>query len=490
MNSGTHIAVDLGAESGRVFLGAIRGGVLCIHEIHRFPNGPLVCGRNLHWDAARLWDEIRKALASIEEPDIAGIGVDAWGVDYALLGHNGELLQNPFCYRDPRNARAMEEVLRLVSRDRIYGETGVQFLPINTLIQLFAAKRETPQQLGSAARLLMIPDLFHYWLSGNARSEYTAASTTQFTNPVTRGWAKSLLAELGLPADLPAEMVEPGWIAGGLSPNLLKSGGNRARVIAPASHDTASAVAAVEANGSTAFVSSGTWSLVGIELDSPVISPEAMRLNFTNEGGVAGTTRLLKNVMGLWMLQACRNRWMADGRRFEYGELAEAARTAPAFERLVDPDHASFLNPPDMPAAIDRFCRVTGQRAPDSPAAYTRAVLESLALKYRVVIGDIETLIGRRIDRIRVMGGGSRNALLNQFTADATGKQVIAGPQEAAVLGNLGVQMISLGELGSLGELRALIEHSFPTEIYEPGDTARWDAQDGRFRQYCAEAGG
>jgi len=476
-----HLAVDLGAESGRVFLGYRHADILCVREIHRFANHPIVQGQTIHWDVPRLWSELLKAVSSTDLPDITSIGVDGWGVDYALIGETGELLQNPCHYRDPRNVSAMDDVLKLISKEEIYRETGAQFMPINTLYQLYAAKRDTPELLSAARRMIMIPDLFHYWLSGKAVCEYTAASTTQFANPMTRSWATQLLEQLGLPAQLPARMVEPGSIIGDVFPHLLKG----AVVVAPASHDTASAVAAISASGDTAFLSSGTWSLVGIEMDAPVISEEAMRLNFTNEGGVAGTTRLLKNVMGLWMLQGCRNTWTAQGQDFSYAELIDAARRAPAFQHLVDPDHLSFLNPADMLTAVDRFCTKTDQSTPDSPGAYVRTILEGLALKYRLVIQNLESLTGRRIESIRVIGGGSKNGLLNQFTANATGKQVLAGPSEASALGNLGVQMVSTGEIGSLQEVRALIDRSFPTEAYAPDDTESWNAEVTRFQQYC-----
>ena len=481
----THLAIDLGAESGRIFVGSVQGDVLQVREVHRFSNQPVTYRTSTHWDVLRIWSEVRKALASPELPRIASIGVDAWGVDYALIGETGELLQNPHHYRDPRNVSAMEEVLRLIPKEEIYAETGVQFMPINTLNQLFAAQRDTPELLAAAHRMVMIPDLFHYWLTGNVCCEYTAASTTQLVNPTTRAWSIPLWERLGLPLRLPARIVEPGSIVGDVLPELLESRSNGACVIAPASHDTASAVAAVSTNGTTAFLSSGTWSLVGIERDAPMITPEALRLNFTNEGGAAGTTRLLKNVMGLWILQCCRKIWKSQSRNFTYGELMEAASHAPAFRHLVDPDDTLFLNPSSMVAAVDRFCIKTDQTTPASPGQYARGILESLALKYRLVIRNLESLIGQPIERIRVIGGGSKNSLLNQFTADATGKQVLAGPFEAAVLGNIGVQMVTTGEVGSLRELRALIDRSFQVEVYEPGDTETWNTEAERFQQYC-----
>ncbi len=480
-----HLAVDLGAESGRVFIGCRDDEFISIREIHRFPNHAVVYGKTSHWDIPRLWTEICCALRSPDLPEIASIGVDAWGVDYALIGERGELLQNPYHYREARNIPAMHEVLKLVTREQIYNETGVQFMPINTLNQLYAAKCETPELLTAARRMVMIPDLFHYWLSGNAFCEYTAASTTQFANPRTRSWSKNLLRSIGVPDQLPAEIVEPGSIIGTLLPHLSKPSRSLTRVIAPASHDTASAVAAISPSGNTAFLSSGTWSLVGMELGSPIISAEAMRMNFTNEGGIAGTTRLLKNVMGLWIAQCCRKEWSRRGRHFSHDELMEAAQNAPAFQYLIDPDDGLFLNPGSMLEAIDRFCRKTDQPAADSPGSYMRGILESLAMKYRVVIRDLETLAGRPVERIQVIGGGSKNKLLNQFTADATGKRVVAGPVEASVLGNIGVQMLTMGEVSSLPELRALIDRSFQTDTYEPQDTTLWEAHAERFEQYC-----
>jgi rhamnulokinase len=485
LREGSRLAIDLGAESGRVFLGSLQSNVLDVREVYRFPNYPLTEGNSLHWDVVRLWSEVRTALSSGQLPEIASIGVDAWGVDYALLGESGELLQNPYHYRDPRNVSAMEEVLRLVPRDRIYQETGVQFMPINTLNQLYAAQRDTPELLGTAHRLILIPDLFHYWLSGNAYCEFTAASTTQFANPITRAWAMPLLRELGLPAQLLAPIIEPGSVLGDLRGEISNGWRRTPVVIAPASHDTASAVAAISATGNTAFLSSGTWSLLGIELQSPVISAEALRLNFTNEGGIAGSTRLLKNVMGLWMLQCCRREWSAQGRHFSYDDLMSAAKSAPPFRQLFDPDDPSFLNPPAMLVAVDMFCRRTGQPCPESPGGYVRAILESLSLKYRLVTRNLESLIGRPINRIQVIGGGSKNSLLNQFTADATGKQILSGPSEAAVLGNIGMQMVATGEVSSIRDMRALIDRSFPTDVYEPEDTERWNQEANRFQQYC-----
>jgi len=464
----------------------LQSGILTTKELHRFPNEPVEYGGTLHWDVARLWLEVRKALARLESVEVTSIGVDAWGVDYALLGEQGELLQNPYHYRDRRTRGVMEEVFRRVPKDEIYRATGIQFMPINTLYQLYAAKRDTPGIVAAAKQLVTIPDLFHYWMTGNAVCEFTNATTTQMADPVRRSWATDLIQRLELRPELPAPIVEPGSVIGVLLPNVAqKSALSGTQVIAPACHDTGSAVAAVAAREGTAFLSSGTWSLLGTELDAPVITPQALRLNFTNEGGVNGTTRLLKNVMGLWMLQSCRQSWTAQGRSYDYRELMELASREPAFAHLVDPDDESFLRAPDMPAAIGEFCRKTHQPAPATPGTYVRCVLESLALKYRLVLRSLEQLSQKRIEQIRVIGGGSKNRLLNQFTADATGRKVLAGPAEATALGNIAMQILATGGASSLQEVRAIVDRSFPTEIFEPLDTDRWGQQAERFEQYC-----
>ena len=480
------LALDLGAESGRAILARLHSGVLTTREIHRFKNEPVEYGGSLHWDVTRLWWEVRKALLGLEEMELAGIGVDAWGVDYALLGERGELLQNPHHYRDARTNGVMQDVFRKVAKEEIYSATGIQFMPINTLYQLYAAARDTPALLKAAERLVMIPDLVHYWLTGNAVCEFTNATTTQLVNPATRTWATELMRRLELPTHLLAEIVEPGTQVGTLLPSISRNSALSAtRVIAPATHDTGSAVAAISARDGTAFLSSGTWSLLGTELDAPVISPEALRHNFTNEGGVNGTTRLLKNVMGLWMLQCCRQSWTAQGQSCDHLELMELAAREDSFRCLVDPDHASFLRPSDMPAAIDQFCAKTHQPSPKSVGGYVRAILESLAFKYRLVLHNLEQLIGRRIHQIRVIGGGSKNRLLNQMTADATGRKLLAGPAEATALGNVAIQILATGGASSLKEVRQIIDRSYPVEGFEPLNTVKWDRHADRFEQYC-----
>jgi rhamnulokinase len=485
-HSKPYLAFDFGAESGRAVLGHLQSGILTTEEVHRFPNEPVEYGGSLHWDVARLWFEVRKALSSLEKQELAGIGVDAWGVDYALLGERGELLQNPYHYRDRRTQGAMEEVFRKVAKEEIYQVTGIQFMPINTLYQLWAAQRDTPSIVGSAKHLVTIPDLFNYWLTGNAVCELTNATTTQMVDPVHRTWAFDLMQRLGLRSELPAPIVEPGAVVGTLQTNISQTSAlSGTPVIAPACHDTGSAVAAISARDGTAFLSSGTWSLLGTELDAPVITLEALRLNFTNEGGVNGTTRLLKNVMGLWMLQECRRSWSAQGHSFDYSDLTKMASNEPEFMHLVDPDDESFLRSTDMPAAIVEFCKKTHQPAPSSPGAFGRCVLESLAMKYRFVLRSLEQLCGRGMEQIRVIGGGSKNRLLNQFTADATGRRVVAGPAEATALGNIAIQILATGSASSLKEVRSIVDCSFPTEVFEPRNTDLWDRQVARFEQYC-----
>lgn len=480
-----YLAFDFGAESGRAVLAHLHSGVITTEEVYRFANEPVEYGGSLHWDAPKLWFEVRKTLSRLEEVELSGIGVDAWGVDYALLGERGELLLNPYHYRDKRTDGVMGLVFEKVSREDIYRETGIQFMPINTLYQLFAAKRDNPGLLRSARTLLTIPDLFHYWLTGNAVCEFTNATTTQMVNAEKRAWSRGLMQKLELPADLPAEIVEPGTHIGNLLEEVTSSRTLRGTpVIAPATHDTGSAVAAVVAREGTAFISSGTWSLLGTELAAPLINDDALRLNFTNEGGVCATTRFLKNVMGLWMLQCCRSSWTSRGQVYDYRELMELASREPEFGQLVGPDDELFLRPNDMPRAIDKFCERTEQSAPKTPGAYARTVLESLAFKYRQVIGDLERLTRRPIHQIRIIGGGSKNRLLNQFTADATGRRVLAGPAEATALGNVAMQILATGAASSLSEVRAMIDRSFPTEIFEPRETDKWERHVARFQHY------
>ena len=478
------LAFDLGAESGRAMSGRLRSGLLELTEVCRFPNEPISDGGSLHWDFARLWSDLQRSLQHIEHDGrrLDSVAVDAWGCDYGLVGKDGRLLGNPYHYRDARTDGVMAQVVGRLGRSRIYDVTGIQFLGFNTLYQLVAARQRTPHLLDSAAALGTIPDILNLWLTGELRAEYTAATTTQMVDARARTWAASLLRDLDIPLHLLPEIVEPGSVLGQLKGTAVARFRDTP-VVVPACHDTGSAVAAVPAFGSRAFLSSGTWSLLGIEVPQPIISPRTLEANFTNEGGVCGTTRLLKNIGGLWLLQACRRTWAQHGQDYEYAELTEAAAAEPqAFRSLFDPDDPSFLHPSDMPRAIVDYCRRTGQPEPAGPAAYTRAIFESLAFKYRVVLDTLEAVTGTPITELQIVGGGSRNRLLNQFTADATGRTVLAGPAEATALGNIAMQMLATGAVTSLDEARGIIAHSFPVERFQPVAADCWDAH---YRRFC-----
>jgi rhamnulokinase len=466
--SAGYLAVDLGAESGRVVLGRFDGGRVSLEEVHRFPNTAVGLPDGLHWDVLRFLSEIKDGLAkSMREEEIEGIGVDSWGVDFGLLDGEGALVSNPYHHRDARTEGMMEEAFGLVPKEEIYQTTGIQFLPINTLYQLLAM-RGSPL-LEAAETMLLIPDLINYWLTGQKACEYTNATTTQLLDLEAGGWARDLFEGMDLPSRILAPIVQPATELGPLLPEVVEEVGAGPPVIAVASHDTASAVVAVPAEGEDfAYISSGTWSLVGVETPEPVVTQEAMEANFTNEGGFGGRTRLLKNVMGLWLLQECRRQWAREGHEYSYEELARLAEDAPPAGPLVDPDHPAFLAPGDMASRIRRFCEETEQRPPEGPAAVARCVFESLALKYRHAIEQAESLAGRAIGTINILGGGSQNSLLCQLTSDATRRPVLAGPVEATALGNLMVQAYARGHLTSLEEIREAVRRSVEVQEYEP----------------------
>jgi rhamnulokinase len=474
------VAVDLGATSGRVMLGRFDGERTTLDEAHRFPNNPVRYNGSLRWNMPELWEQIRVGLdaaGSITPDRIESIGVDSWGVDYALLGEGGTLLENPYHYRDSRTDGVMETVCREIGAANIYQRTGVQFLPINTLYQLYAASRRTPRLLAAADRLVMISDVVNFWLSGVVACEYTAASTTQFLSRETQLWATDLLRDLGIPTHFLTEIVPPGAVLGPLKSGITSSVNlSRSAVIAPACHDTGSAVASVRAGGSTAFLSSGTWSLLGTELAQPVVTPAARDLNFTNEGGVCGTIRLLKNITGLWLLEGCREEWLSEGSECPWDGLISSAYGAAPLRSIVDPDDPVFARPAHMREAIDSFCRETGQPVPGNTGEYVRTVLESLALKYRYVLEQIESVAGRSFTTIRVIGGGARNDALSHFTANATGREVLAGPAEATALGNVAIQMLASGCVQSLDEARDILERSYTPVKFEPSASSLWDS--------------
>jgi len=482
------LAIDLGAESGRAVLGRFDGERITLEETHRFANVPVRLPDGLHWDVLRIVKEakdgISKALGNSTR--IESLGVDSWGVDFGLLDRDGCLIANPYHYRDPRTEGMEERAFDRMPKEEIYGTTGVQFLPINTLYQLLSM--EGSSLLQAARTLLLVPDLIGYWLTGEKACEFTIASTTQLCDARSGGWARDVLEKMRLPGHIFGEIVAPGTQLGTLLPEVAEETGATGRlpVTAVASHDTASAVVAVPAESENfAYISSGTWSLVGVELPKPAIAPEGLHANFTNEGGFGGTTRFLKNVMGLWLLQECRRTWAREGREYSYEELTHLARVAPAAGPLLDPDHLSFLAPGDMPGRIRRFCRSTRQSLPEEPGEVARCVLESLALKYRWVLERAEEITGRRAEIIHVVGGGVKNTLLCQLTADATRRPVRAGPVEATALGNLMVQAYARGYLGSLEEIRAAVRRSsVGLHDYQPmGSADEWDGAYARLRR-------
>jgi rhamnulokinase len=493
MASSAYLAFDLGASGGRGLVGSLTGGRLEVRELSRFSNGMVNVRGRLHWDVLHLLQQIAAGLktCAAEAGEPASVGVDTWGVDFALLASDGSLLGFPRGYRDPGIEGAMEAFFERVPREHIYEATGVQFLPINTLYQLYAMVRDGSPLLESASSVLMMPDLFNYLLTGEKRTEFTIATTSQLYNPRRRGWDDGLLAALGLSPEVMQEIVPPGTVVGSLDPEVARQAGvGGAPVMATASHDTAAAVASAPAEGRNwAYISSGTWSLMGVESERPIITEQSLAANFTNEGGVANTFRVLKNISGLWPVQECRRSWAGE-REYSYRDLTKLAEEAAGFRSLIEPDHPDFLNPADMPAAIREFCQRTGQAPPEIPGEFVRCVLVSLALKYRMVLDQLRGIYPHPIERIHVVGGGVRNELLCQLTADATEVPVSAGPAEATAIGNLLVQAMGLGHVASPAEIRAIVRRSFPVAEYEPRADGEWAAAYDRFQQLHREVMG
>lgn len=487
-NPKSYIAFDLGAESGRCMVGQFGGGRLALHEVHRFPTHHGRLGERLLWDILAIFGEVKTGLREAARrfgPSFAGISVDTWGVDYVLLDADGRLLGYPHHYRDSRTDGVMEATWETVPREAIYRQTGIQFMPFNTLYQLRAEQQQSLDLLTMADKLLLMPDYLLYLLCGVRRAEYSIASTTQLTDPHQRNWAWDLMDQLGLPRTLFPAMIEPGIPLGVLLPELAEEVGldTTIPVIAGAGHDTAAAVAAVPAlENDWAYLSSGSWSLMGVERDEPLINDATLGGNFTNEGGVAGTIRFLKNIAGLWLVQACRRVWAAQGQDLEYADLARLAAEQPPTHAWVDPDDPRFLQPGDMPGRVRAFLQETGQAYQEDIGWVVRCVLESLAFKYRHVFKQLERLTGRRLERLHAVGGGIQNTVLCQMTADAIGKTVIAGPVEGTVIGNLGMQAIATGHLDGLHALRELVARSFAVQTYQPNNTAYWDEHEAAFQ--------
>jgi rhamnulokinase len=488
----SYLAIDFGAESGRVMRGSLENGRIALQEMHRFPNGPVRVLDTMHWDVLRLFAEVKnglRACASAHAPP-RSLGVDTWGVDFALLGRGDTLLGNPVHYRDPRTDGMPDEVFRTVPRREVFERTGIQIMQINTLYQLAAMKKTRSPILDAAERLLMMGDLFHFFLTGEAVAELTNASTSQMCDPRTRSWSRPLLDKLDLPTRILPPIVPPGTRIGPLLRQVREETGLPAvDVVAPGTHDTASAVAAVpvEPGARFAYLSSGTWSLIGVESPEPVIDEASYANNFTNEIGV-GCIRLLKNVMGLWLVQESCRSWAAAGQPTPYDQVAPLALKAPAFRSLVNPDDARFLKPGEMPAKIQAYCRETGQAVPEGREAILRCILESLALKYRWVITKLESMRREPVDALHIVGGGSKNELLNQFAADALGRPVIAGPVEATALGNILMQAVACGDVATLADARRIVRDSSDMKRHEPKDRAPWDEAYGRFAPRLEQA--
>jgi len=486
------VAFDLGAESGRAVLGRLDGQRLELAEKHRFanPNGRM--NGRLQWNVLSQWEELKIGLrkaATDAAGALDGIGVDTWGVDFGLISPSGELLSNPVMYRDSLTDGILEHAFKQVSRERLFDATGIQFIKFNSLFQLMAMRRVGSSLLDAAQTLLFMPDLFHYLFSGVRKSEVSIASTSQMYDPRKKDWATPLLNELGVPTRLLAPIVPSGTILGDLLPGIAQECGvGRTAVIAPASHDTASAVAAVPADGANwCYISSGTWSLMGVELDDPVISPKSLAYNYTNEIGATGKVRFLKNIMGMWLVQECRRQWQTQGYDHNYAELTAMAARAAGLGALIDPDHEPFLSPGNMVGKIERFCQETKQKPPNTRGDFVRACLDSLALTYRRTLSGLEELTRRKIDVIHIVGGGSQNELLNQMTANACGRTVVAGPVEATAAGNILVQAMAVGALKSLADIRAVVRNSFTVKRFEPSDTATWDKAYERFMEIVAK---
>ena len=483
-----YIACDLGAESGRVIVGTLNKGKLLLSELHRFPNQPIKDKGSLYWDIPQLFQETLSGLRKVaqREDPVASVSCDSWGVDYMLFEADGSLITPTYHYRDPRSQAGLDEVLSKVAWETIYAETGIQKIPINTLFQLGAEKS---RRFGRARHLLSVADGFNFLLSGEARFEVSMASTTQLYNPIAKNWSSTLIQALRLPPNLLPQIIPSGTVLGPLRSDLAQQTGlENVQVIASCSHDTAAAVAGLPAErGTWAFLSSGTWSLLGVEIPEPIITDETRELNITNEIGYGNSVRLLKNIAGLWIVQECRRHWAENEQDLDYDVMTHLAASAPPFESLINPADPRFLEPGDMPARVQAFCKETGQPVPRKPGPIVRCVLESLALLYRKTVREIEAVIGRRIERLHIVGGGTRNTLLNHFTANALQMPVVIGPTEATAAGNVLVQALALGHLPSLDQARKIVRDSFDVEIIQP-HAAAWIAAYERLEKLFASS--
>lgn len=484
------LAFDYGASSGRAVLGSFDGSRVELAEMHRFSNDPVFLGDTLCWDFPRQLHEMKQGIIKTIKAgnkDIAGMGVDTWGVDFGLLGPSGELLGNPVHYRDNRTEGMFEEAFKLMPRREIYEITGIAFQKFNTLYQLMAMKHKKSILLENASTMLFMPDLFNYFLTGEKLTEFTIASTSQMLDAKTHKWAEGLLDKMNIPQGMLTAICNAGTVAGSLTKAVqAELGAGGIPVIAVAGHDTGSAVVSVPVTGGRfAYLSSGTWSLLGVESDEPVINDTTYGLNYTNEGGYNNTTRLLKNIMGLWIYQECKRYWDKQENPMSFDELEAAAELAKPFECFIDPDDDVFYAPGKMPEKIVDYCKKSGQHVPEGKGEIVRCIMESLALKYRVALEGLEKIVGFGLPVLHIVGGGSKNIMLCRFTANALGRPVVTGPVEATAAGNITCQLLALGEVANLTQAREVIRNSFPTVEYLPEDTAMWDTAYDKFLKLC-----
>lgn len=481
-------AFDLGATSGRSILASIKNGKLEMQELTRFPNKIIKVRGKYYWDIYALYDALKAGLKKAASMNIKidAIGIDTWGVDFVYLGEDGNILSQPRCYRDPYTNSAPEEYFRLLPKKEVYDLTGIQIMNFNSLFQLFAAKKENFAPLKYAKDILFMPDALSYMLTDKKVCEYTIASTSQLLNPKTKKFESKLFEAINLDPSIMQPIINPGEMIGHLTDDVAKECGlNKVPVIAVAGHDTSSAVAAVPAeNENFAYLSSGTWSLMGIEVKDPIINEESFKMNFTNEGGVEGTTRFLKNITGMWLLEQSRKEWELQGREYSYPEIVALSNSVEGFNSLIDPDHSSFANPECMTEAIASFCQRTNQKVPVTDAEFIRCIFDSLALKYKYVLDSLQKVAPFRIEKLHVIGGGSQNKLLNQMTADSIGIPVVAGPSEATAIGNVMMQAKGIGIIKSLAEMRTLIRESVEIEVFEPQKSQLWRQEYDRFITY------
>jgi rhamnulokinase len=487
MENKSFLAYDIGATSGRSILGSLLNGRLQIKELTRFPNQMLQIGNHFHWNIYSLFEHLKAAFAAVKQEgvEIISIGIDTWGVDFALIARDGTILGIPYAYRDPHTEGIPEKYFKIIPRSKVYGFTGIQVMNFNSLYQLFALKQANSSLLDAASEMLFIPDVLSYLLTGTKVVEYTIASTSQILNPKTKQFESQLLEAAGVSPSILGRIVMPGHVVGTLSDVLVRESKiGKIPVIAVAGHDTASAVAAVPAeNERFAYLSSGTWSLMGIEVKDAIINDETYALNFTNEGGIEGTTCFLKNIPGMWLLEQSLKEWKENGISYTYEKLLKMTDSAHAFQSLIDPDDSLFVNPESMTKAIAGYCKTTGQIAPSTHAEFVRCIFESLSLKYKSVFEKIVGLAPFPIEKLHVIGGGSKNSLLNQWTANAIGIPVIAGPSEATAIGNIMIQAKAAGCVGSLVEIRQIIRESVNLEEFMPENKSEWQEAYSKFKK-------